>query len=341
MQRTVFIILVSVIFSACVKDKPEELQPTVVNLSNDKKVYIVNEGNFGSGNASYSLYDVASNTLIEDLYFTQNAASVGDVAQSLIYINDRYYLVINNSGKVIVCDDQFKKTGQINGLPSPRYLLGVTNQKAYVSDLYANAISIVDLNSKLKTGSIVCPGKTEQMVMIYNKVFVCNTDKFYVYVINAANDQIEDSVYVGLGASSLVLDRQDKIWVLASGNQTNSSGRLSKINALNNQIEFYQEFTLANSPWNLRINGSKDTLFYIDSHIYKMAVSEMALPLNPIIERGSKNFYGLGIHPHNFTIYAADAIDYSQRSNIYIYNANGTQLNLVKAGINSNGFYFE
>jgi DNA-binding beta-propeller fold protein YncE len=329
-------------FSSCVKDKPGSPVQPQVQLTSTKKVYVINEGQFqNGGNGSISLYDPGNNSVIENFYEVQNQSQIGNIAQSLNYINGNFYIVVNNANKIIVCDDALKKTAQINGLTSPRYILPVTNEKAYVSDLYANAISIVDLNLNAQTGKINCWGKTEKMVLLYNKVFVTNTDRNYVYVINTTNDLIMDSVFVGLGAGSLVIDKNDRVWVLGSGNQAGSAGRLTKINPLTDQVESFLNFGSNDSPVNLCLNRTKDTLFFLNNNIYRMAISESALPATAFVENGSKNFYGLGVNPNDHTVYAADALDYSQQSHIYIYGADGVQRKDFKAGIISNGFYFE
>ena len=342
MKNIFFIPTVILVLVSCVKDKPNAPTQPPVELSNSKKVYIVNEGPFQSGgNGSVSLYDSGTNEVIENFYETQNQSQVGNIAQSLNYINGSYYIIVNNAKKIIVCDKQFKKKTEITGLNSPRYILPLSNQKAYVSDLYANAIAIVDLNLNAVAGSIPCYGKTEKMVMFYNKVFVTNTDRDYVYVINALNDKIEDSVFVGKGAASCLLDRNDKIWVLASGSITVSAGRISKIDPTNNKVDMLMDFTLNDSPFNLCINATKDTLYYVNTSIYRMPITNTELPTISFIEKGTKNFYALGVNPNDFTVYVSDAFDYSQRSQIYIYKADGTAKHNFKAGIISNSFYFE
>ncbi|MGZ3921989.1 MAG: hypothetical protein ACXVC7_16935, partial [Bacteroidia bacterium] len=72
-----------------------------------------------------------------------------------------------------------------------------------------------------------------------------------------------------------------------------------------------------------------------------IALSETSVPSSPLIPKGSHTYYGLGINPNDFTIYASDALDYIQRSNIYIFDAAGNEKSFFKAGINSNSFYFE
>lgn len=340
MKETV-IICIGILLSACVKDKPVK-ENQRVQWSNSKKVFVVNEGNFGSGNASVSVYDPSGGNVVENIFESVNGGALGDVAQSIANTSNKRYLVINNSAKVVVCDLQFKKLGEIRGLNSPRYLLPVSNQKAYVSDLYANAIHIVDLNSNLKIGSIPCRGWTEQMTSLYNSVFVTNLRSAYVYLINAGNDKISDSVFVGYNAASLLIDQNDKLWVLAAGDSSKSNlPRLSKINTTSLVVERYFEFPKSSRPGNLCCNAGKDSLYYLNNGIYRFVIGDLNLPQNPLISNGNKNFYGLGIDPLDGTIYASDALDYSQRSNIYIYGSDGNQRGIFKAGINANGFNFE
>lgn len=335
------ILFVCICLGACVKDKPQDPMKQQVLLSSAKKVYVVNEGNFGTGNSSISLYDPETNVVIEDVYHAQNNTYLGDVAQSLGSVNGKFYAVVNNANKIIVCDGNFKKTGQISGLRSPRFILAVTGNKAYVSDLYADSIAIVDLNTNRKTGAIACKGKTEQMALIFNKAFVTNTERNYVYVINTATDLLTDSIEVGLNASSLVIDKNDKVWVLSSGNQLKAAARLSRIDPVNGQIELALHFDANAYPGNLCMNRAGDTLYFLNGGIYRMAVTQQALPSTAFVAKGSRNFYGLGVRPEDYSIYAADALDYSQRSNIYVFGANGEQKFTFKAGFLSNGFYFE
>lgn len=342
MKLKTSVIVCLVLFSACVKDKPQVQNTQAVNLTVSKKVYIINEGNFQTANASVSLYEPASGQHVENIYHSVNQSSPGDVAQSLTHINANFYLVMNNSGKIIVCDEKFKKLSEIKNLQSPRYILPVSNQKAYVSDLYANAIHVVDLNTNSKTGSIACNGWTEQMLLIYNKVFVCNPRSKYVYVINSITDQKTDSVAVGINASSLVLDKYDKVWVLSSGDKLkNELPRLSRINPVTLQIEKTLEFKQDRSVSGLCLNRGKDTLYYLSGGVYRMPVSSNELPETEFLSGQNKNYYGLGVNANDYTVYVADALDYIQRSNVYIYNSKGELLKDFKAGINTNGFYFE
>jgi len=337
----VFVILIMFLYG-CVKDKPVKTAESVVELSNDQKVFVLNEGNYGSSQASLSLYDPTTQAVVEDFYRSQNNEGAGDVIQSLSYHNGNYYLVVNNSGKIIVCDKQMKKKALISGLNSPRYFLPVSNSKAYVSDLSLNAISVVDLNANVKSAQISCPGWTEKMVMIYNKAFVTNLRRNYIYVINTVTDKISDSIAVGINAGNVILDKQDKIWVLSAGDQPgNIPAKLSRIDPVSGTVELSLVFPKTESPGSLCLNKTKDTLFFISNGVFRLPISSQVLPTSPFVPSNGRNYYGLGVDPDRYTLYAADVLDYVQRSNIYLFDMKGNQLSFFKAGIISNGFYFE
>lgn len=332
------------LLQACIKDKPVEPQKANVTINPGNTVFVVNEGGFGHNEASVSLYDPASNSVATDYYGQQNNNQVlGDVCQSMLKYNGHYYLVVNNSHKIVVVSaTDFKNQAVITGFNSPRYILPVTYNKAYVSDLYSNSLQVVDLNTNAVTASIPCAGATEEMALIYNKAFVTNPSSNYTYVVNTIANHIDDSVQVGPGAASLAFDKNDKLWVLASGTGTTSAGaRLSRIDPVTLQVEASFYFNTGHSPWRLCFNKTKDTLYYLNNGVYQMPVTSSQLPTQPLVSQGTMNFYGLGVNPNDYHIYVSDAVDYSQKSAIMVYDANGSLKKSFHAGIISNGFVFE
>lgn len=334
------------LFSSCVKDTPPKSTTTVTSINSNNKVYIVNEGQFMNvpGNANVSLYDATTGTLIEDFYSQQNNNAVlGDICQSMTKYNNNYYLVVNNSHKIEVTSAyNLKKTATITGLNSPRYILPITYNKAYVSDLYSNTIQVIDLNTNAITGSIPSYSNTEEMALIYNKAFVTSGSTNYCYVINAITDVVTDSINVGKGASSIIIDKNSKVWVLSSGSSTASQvGKLVRINPVTLQIELSLNFMSNDSPNQLCINKTRDTLYYLNKGICQFPIVNGTLPASPIVNQGSKIYYGLGVNPVDYNIYVSDAIDYVQKSIIEIYSVNGNFKTSFHAGYISNGFVFE
>lgn len=339
-----FFIFITFLLGSCVKDKPQEPIKTAISINADTKVLVVNEGNFGWGVGSISLYDASSGAVVEDYYKQQNNnTTLGNVCQSITKYNNNYYIVMNNSNKIVVVNSSnFVKTATINSLNSPRYILPITYNKAYVSDLYSNYIQVIDLNSNTISSAIPCMNGTEQMAVIYNKAFITCSNSNYCYIINTMTDVIIDSIHVGLGNSNICIDKHSKVWVLSTGNSTQSiAGKLSRINPVTLQIEQTFNFSSTDSPNKLCINKSRDTLYYLNNGVYQFPIASSAIPSNPLINQGTKLYYGLGVNPKDYNIYVADAIDYVQKSKIEIYKPNGSYISNFNAGIISNGFMFE
>jgi len=340
MLRSVCFVTLIFLLTSCVKDAP---LPSVVTSAeqNGLRIFILNEGNFGTGNASLSQYDDTNGDLVEDIYKQVNSENLGDVLQSMTLADRNFYLVMNNSGKVIVCDKQLKKLSQISGLQSPRYFFAVDRHKGYVTDLAANKIHVVDLRTFQVTGSIRCPGWTEHLARAGDQVIVTNLKSEYAYFIDPVFDKITDSVKVGFNASGLVVDDLNKVWILTGGDQS------KKINATLNKIDpsshqrIFSRSVGAELATGLCTNGQRDNLYYLAKHIYKLNINDTVTAATQIISGADKTIYGFGVHPDSEKIFVADAVDFSQRSNIYEYSAAGNEIRVFKAGIISNGFYFE
>ncbi len=344
-SKAVLLLIFSAVLSiaACKKDAPYEVVKPSVNIQNANGVYITNEGNFQFGNAKISYYDAAAAQVNEDIYQPANNIGLGDVCQSMTFFNNKAYIVVNNSGKIVVVNPtNFTATATINGFVSPRYLLPISNNKAYISDLYANKISVVNLSNNTISGTIPCTGWTEEMSLIYGKAYITNQKKDKLYVINTANDILEDSITVNYGANSIKQDKNGKLWVLSAGNTANNlKGALNCINPSNNQVEKTFLFANNDAPSRLCINSTNDTLYYLNNGVFRLPITATALPATAFVPQGNRNFYGIGVQPNSNNIYVADAIDYVQRGKIYVYNPDGTPKTNFLAGIIPNNFYFK
>lgn len=330
-------------FTACISDKPNETAPEPLILNGVKGVLISNEGAFQFGTASVTYYNPADSSIVPDLFESINGRKLGDVCQSMHLYDQKIYLVVNNSSKVEVVDaNTFQSKGTINNLRSPRYFQPINKSKAYVTDLYADAISIVDPNTLQKTGSIACAGWTEQLLQSYGKAYVTNCYRKKVYVINTATDQVVDSISVAYGGNSICEDKEGMIWVLCSGDKDKQEiGGLFRIDPKEDTV--LAAFPFANENTNgsrLCINGRSDTLFFLQNGVQRMAINDAALPASAFIPKGSHLFYGLGIHPDTKDIYVSDAIDYTQKGKVFRYSAQGNLLYSFTAGIIPADFYF-
>ena len=320
-----------------------------------KGVFITNEGGFNSGNASVSFYDPIEKTVQEKIFETANNQPLGDVLQSMTIMEDKAYLVINNSQKVeIVNLNNFSSIGTIESLVSPRYLTLINKSTAYVSDIYGAAISVVDLATQKETDKIPFGSASEEMVMIGNEMFVTqpslsiNTKKSsnHIFVIDVLTNQVTDSIQVEYNPISLKLDGNNKLWVFCNGEgnfgNPDKLGGLYKINPITKIVEVALSFsdnTVSFAP-RLVLNGDKSQLYFLKSAIFKMSIEATELPTTPLIEANGRDIYGLGVHPTTGNVYIGESGNFVQRGTVTIYTNTGTELSAFKAGVGVNGFYF-
>lgn len=339
-RKLIALLLLLPALPACRKDKPEprEEQPAAAT---DHGVYIINEGNFNWGNAAVSWYNKATGQAVEDLYAPANGTPLGDVLQSMTLHNGNGYLVVNNSGKVVVVDpDNFRAVATITGFTSPRYLLPVGNNKAYVSEMQGNKVRVVDLASNSMIGDITCRGWTEEMALAAGKVFITNESRKYVYVVDPGTDAVADSIAVSSGGNSIVEDANGKLWVACKGGG-GTPPALCRINPATLQKEATFNFPGSSaSPWRLAVSGDGNTLYFLNGGVFRMGIADNALPALPFIAEQGRNFYGLGTDPQEGTVYVADAIDYTQRGRVFRYTAEGAPMDDFLAGRIPGGFVF-
>ena len=97
-------------------------------------------------------------------------------------------------------------------------------------------------------------------------------------------------------------------------------------------------------PRDLKINGTGDTLYYINGDVYSYAVNASAGPklLIESLYEGNmlSGFYGLEVDPQSSEIYVADAVDFVQRGMVYRYTTEGIAVDTFRVGIAPGGFCF-
>lgn len=344
MKNILILVIILVAFFSCKKKEvgPQRVDGVPYHKEAGSKLIIGCEGNFGWGNASLSLYNIEKKTIVNNLFSTQNNLPLGDVLQSTSLFNGDLYVVVNNSNKIEVLDTaNFISKGTINGLTSPRYFLGISNTKAYVSDLYANAITVVNPSTFQVTGSIPVTAWTEQMVLHNQKAYVAQQGNNQVLIIDVLTNSIIDSVTVGREPNSLVLDVFDNLWVLCSGGINEVTPKLVQINTATNSVMNSFSFgSISESPTSLKIDTSGTELLYLNNGLYKHHISASSLSTSPFISAGNTIFYGFGISPYNNEVYLADAIDYVQAGSVSRYDYAGTLITTFTVGIIPQDFTF-
>lgn len=307
-----------------------------------KGVLVLNEGNFMGGNATVTYRDLISGELSSDLFQGNNGFYLGDVGQSLLQLDGKIYLVVNNSGKIEVLNSSdFKSVMTIQGLNSPRYLLKVGTDKAYVTDLYAKKITILKLSTGTKIGEIPLPYWTEELLLLNGKVYIGTVENDKVYLVDPVSDAITDSIQTAFSPGSLAADKEGNLWVLCYGSETASqNGSVYKITAPGNSASLLHNFQVP-LPYGsmLTTNRLSDSLFVLASDVYGFPISNPNFS-SPIVERNGRNLTAIGYDSNSFRLYVADSKDFNQKGEIFVHKPEGVAVDSFLAGVIPGMFLF-
>ena len=189
-----------------------------------KGLFITNEGNFMYGNASLSYYNPEMKHVENEVFARANGMKLGDVAQSMVIHKGVGWIVVNNSGVIFAIDpNTFKEIGRITGFTSPRYIHFLSDEKAYVTQIWDPRIYIVNPKTYQITGYVETDmdyesGSTEQMVQYGKYVFTnCWSYQNRILKIDTETDEVVDELVIGIQPTSLVMDCNNKMWTITDG----------------------------------------------------------------------------------------------------------------------------
>ncbi len=309
-------------------------------------LFICNEGNFQYGNATLSYYNPETRKVENEVFYRANAMKLGDVAQSMTTYNNRGWVVVNNSHVIFAIDlDTFREVGRITGFTSPRYIHFISDEKAYVTQIWDNRIAVINPKRYEITDYIEVPnmtmeqGSTEQMVQCGDYLYVnCWSYQNRILKIDTRTDEIIAELTVGIQPTSLALDRNGKLWTVTDGGYDGSpygyeAPSLYRIDPETMTIERKFDFKRGDAPSEIQINGAKDTIYWINDDIWAMSVEADKVPVRPFLDSRGTIYYGLTVDPTNGDVYIADAIDYSQQGKIYRYSADAELVDEFYVGI--------
>ncbi len=321
-----------------------------------KGVFIVNEGNYMFSNSSLSYYNPNTREIENKVFYRANGFELGDVTQSMQIHDSLGFIVVNNSARVDVINiSTFKYVGTISGLSSPRYVHIINNTKGYITDLYAKAITVFNPLTLEVTGSISVDNHsdkfyqhpTEQIVPFGKWVFTnCWSFDNKVLVIDTETDQVVDSIETDLQPIAIAIDKYEKLWVLTDGGyQGNPMGyekpTLSRFDAITKIKELTYTFNLEDNPTEMQLNGTADTLYFINNQVWQLPLNTIDFLITPFIEKNNHRFYSLGVDPVTSEVYVSDAIDYLQPGLVYRYSPHGQPIDTFKVGIVPGAFCFK
>tara|TARA_B100002052_G_scaffold283639_1_gene294768 strand:+ start:158 stop:1168 length:1011 start_codon:yes stop_codon:yes gene_type:complete len=184
---------------------------TELNLDNRSFVFVACEGNFGASNGSIHLIDENGET--------SSVNDIGDVVQSLEVFNNKLFVIVNNSHKIIAYDiteNGLSLPGievSTNG-SGPREMV-IVNDNLYFTNWNTNDVKILNLFNYTISDFISFEGKPESIIYDNNNLYVGiqlnndYSDSNLLYEINISSGEITNEFEIGYGPTSIIKSNDD------------------------------------------------------------------------------------------------------------------------------------
>ena len=120
--------------------------------------------------------------------------------------------------------------------------------------------------------------------------------------IDTETDQVVEELKVGIQPTSLVMDKNHKMWTITDGGYEGSpygyeAPSLYRIDAETFTVEKQFKFKMGDWPSEVQLNGTGDKLYWINKDIWSMDVDAERVPVRPFLEYSGTIYYGLTVTP--------------------------------------------
>ena len=346
MKKLFFLFFASIMITACTKDDPGG-DPGIY----DNGVFVVNEGPFGTGTGTLTFIGDDGN-LTQKVFEKENGNVVlGNIAQSMIWHNNRYYIVVNNANKIVVADKDMKVVGEITGLTGPRFMVAQGN-KAYISEWGENyekgGVAIADLTS-LKVVKQIPTGKgPEALLLDGNQLLVPNGGSYNastfetlpdstISVIDIGSESVTKVISVKYNPNSIIKAGNGYLVASAEKSFGTNNGSIYFIRSSDNSVTKVAGATTGSYAKLHKVDETKSVVISGFAEALLLTFDAAAVSMT---QKTLDFAYSVDYDIKRKLIYIADAGDFSSEGKVITYNVNGTKEKEFAAGIIPGNFCF-
>jgi len=347
--------LLALVFTTACTDDPAPQPPAGAS-----GFFVVNEGAFGGSNASLSFYDRQTQTVSNNVFAAVNNRPLGDQAQSMAVWDGKGYIVVQNSQKIEVIDAaNFRSQATITeGITSPRYFLGISRVKGYVTDWGADGVTgtvkVIDLTTNRVVKSVRVGRGPNRMCLLNNRVYVANSGGWgndnTITVLDANSDEPVRTIATADNPNGIESDANGNLWITCGGKVVfddnfqpiaaeSTRGAILRINPDGQeQLRLTVDRITFQGPGDLQLSRERNRIFYSYlGAVYAQAITDNTLNTTPFLPI---NFYGIAVDPFDGAFIGCRAPNFSSSGSVEIYNTNGQLQRTLTVGIGPNGCTF-
>ena len=348
-------LLLSAGFAACSDN--DDPQPAPNPVRGEAGMYVINQGNYYSKlPSSIDFLSVDGTANVSSMFKAANNQALGSSAQKPIIYGSKIYIPMYENDLVWVADANTLKIVAKIETNKPEAVCGsegyvfVNNNDGYVTR--------VDTTNPASLGITAYEGKVYVSISDgYNGPTYANGKK--VAVIDAKTFTKEKDIAVGLNPGQITTDAYGNVFVVCMGNWDNVLPEVWKIDHATSVASKFCDgshiATRGAQDRGSRALAAEDALYVINSvtdwktnvttltsAVYSTTtgavVLESFLPSDNLPAATS----AIDINPSTGDVYVcSDAADYTSPGYINVYNANGTFLRRLSAGIHPYGVVFK
>jgi YVTN family beta-propeller protein len=314
-------------------------------------VYVMNEGNFSQSDGTVTAYNPKTGMAVDSaLRYVNGRPFVGLIQNSRI-IGKRLYIVYNRPDKIEAVNlKTLKSLGTIKLSEDPTALAPASSGEAYVTNLYGNSVTLINLDEMKETSDTIAVGL--QPYFAYKadgKIFVSNYgsgNSNTISVIDIKSGSVEKTLKVGPGPLQIVEDAAGRLWVVCKGKtpymhpENNVPGGIYIINP--KQETVVDSIKTGSYPRQIALDrkDGKAFVIYNGKPVAAISVSTLTIENTHFIDPKSRNFQAIGFSPSEGVLYIGESRGYTQAGAVIRYNLQGAVIDSFKTGISPIEFQF-
>lgn len=339
-------LLVATFFASSCMDGGNDPDP--LELSS---VYVTNEGNFSSSDGSLTTYEPESGSTLKKAFENANGRPLAGIVQSAKIAGEHIFIVLNSANKIEVA-----KTGSLESVATielsttPTDFEVINDQTGYVSNLYDESVTVVDLENYEETDQRISVGLQPWKILRMNsRVYVANKgagNDNTITVINSSDHTVEHTIEVGAGPQDISLDMAGRLWVVCNGliaydenwERDPASDKPGSVYLIDgSSAAVVDSIETGGHPSGIALDNDNAKAYLLNDGISVVDMNTLSVEEEPFT---SRSFSAIGYLPAQERLYVGDSRGYSQDGQALIYDLQGTAVDSFNVGIAPNGFHF-
>ena len=337
--RSLQVAVFFLIFTGCSKDDDPTEEPVVPF----ECIYVLNSGNWGSNNASLTMYSMEDGTVTKDVFESRNGRRLGDIGQDIIIYGSKMYIAMSEELTIEVTDFEAKSVKQITTESNPRYF-AIHGGKVYVTFLNGHVARIdtatLDVEAKVAVGR-----NPEQMTVVNGKIYVANSGGFdfdteagydqTVSVIDITSFTEEKKIEVVINPTEMESDDRGNVYIISKGNYWDIPNTLQKLDTQTGRVDVPEgiDGTIITAAGNILYSvyaqwGAERVYYYMYNADNNSVMSDNFIGSTPISDPYQINYDST--YEHLFITTS----DYMNDGDVYIFDKSNRYVAKFEAGLN-------